>query len=142
MVADPVFDAGDPRIAAASPPPALQRGGGPLQAPPLLAAGSRGPARPGPPERRLSGLGFAANRETVLSGRLAGYRIVHFATHGVLDPATIRTSAPRALPGRRAGPPPDGFLRVRDIYRLSLPADLVVLSACERRSARRSGGRV
>ena len=30
-----------------------------------------------------------------------------------------------------AGRPQDGFLRLHDIYNLDLPADLVVLSACE-----------
>ena len=57
----------------------------------------------------------------MLSGRLAGYRLVHFATHGILDADHPELSGLLLS---------DGFLRAHEIYRLSLPADLVVLSAC------------
>ncbi len=75
-----------------------------------------------PADRRLRALGAAANRRTVLSGDLARYQIVHFATHGVLDPRD---------PGLSGVALSDGLLRVQDIGRLRLPADLVVLSACD-----------
>jgi len=75
-----------------------------------------------PPDRRLGALGAAANRRTVLSGGLARYQIVHFATHGILDPHDPELSGVALS---------DGILRVQDIYRLRLPADLVVLSACD-----------
>jgi CHAT domain-containing protein/Tfp pilus assembly protein PilF len=74
-----------------------------------------------PPDSRLGALGPDASRDTVLSGRLAGYRLVHFATHGILDTANPELSRLR-LSG--------GDLRSHEIYRLRLPADLVVLSAC------------
>ncbi len=74
-----------------------------------------------PASGRLSALGLDASRETVLSGRLGQYRIVHFATHGVLN-----ASHPE-LSGLVLS---QGFVRAHEIYRLSLPADLVVLSAC------------
>jgi len=84
-----------------------------------------------PPSSRLSALGFDASRETVLSGRLSTYRIVHFATHGVLDTAHPELSRiVLTQVDERGRPRGDGSLRAHEIYRLSLPADLVVLSAC------------
>jgi CHAT domain-containing protein len=74
-----------------------------------------------PPDRRLGALGPDANRQTVLSGRLANYRLVHFATHGILDTAHPELSR-LLLSG--------GDLLSHEIYRLRLPADVVVLSAC------------
>jgi CHAT domain-containing protein/Tfp pilus assembly protein PilF len=74
-----------------------------------------------PSDRRLGALGTDANRATVLSGRLGNYRLVHFATHGILDTAHPELSR-LLLSG--------GDLRSHEIYRLHLPADLVVLSAC------------
>ncbi len=83
-----------------------------------------------PPAGRLSALGLDANRDTVLSGRLAGYRIVHFATHGLLDAAHPQLSGIVLSQVDRQGKPREGFVRAHEIYRLSLPVDLVVLSAC------------
>ncbi|HEX3130807.1 MAG TPA: CHAT domain-containing tetratricopeptide repeat protein [Thermoanaerobaculia bacterium] len=74
-----------------------------------------------PPDRRLGALGPDANRQTVLSGRLSNYRLVHFATHGILDTAHPELSR-LVLSG--------GDLLSHEVYRLRLPADLVVLSAC------------
>lgn len=74
-----------------------------------------------PPGRRLGALGADANRNTVFSGKLANYRLIHFATHGILDTAHPELSR-LALSG--------GDLLSHEVYRLRLPADLVVLSAC------------
>ncbi|MFL6292671.1 MAG: CHAT domain-containing protein [Thermoanaerobaculia bacterium] len=126
VVADPVFDANDPRVAVRV---AAVRGSrlGRLpysreEAESLLALA--------PPAERLGALGFDASRETVLSGRLARYRLVHFATHGILDTENPELSGLLLSQLDAQGRPQDGFLRAHEIYRLSLPADLVVLSAC------------
>jgi CHAT domain-containing protein/predicted negative regulator of RcsB-dependent stress response len=76
-------------------------------------------------------LGFAASREAVLSGRLEGYGIVHFATHGQLnaeEPALSRIVLSQI---DRQGGQVEGSLWAHDIYNLKLPANLVVLSGCE-----------
>ena len=128
VLADPVFDAADPRVT---------RGGGPAP----TGAGhfsrlifSRREAEAilalVPPAERLGALGFDASRETATSGALARYRIVHFATHGVLDTEHPALSGMALSMVDAAGRPRDGFLRVHEIERLHLPADLVVLSAC------------
>jgi CHAT domain-containing protein len=65
-----------------------------------------------------------------MSPRLAEYRVVHFATHGVANsehPELSGIVLSLFDEKRRAQ---DGFLRLQDIYNLKLPADLVVLSAC------------
>ncbi|HEY4572784.1 MAG TPA: CHAT domain-containing tetratricopeptide repeat protein [Thermoanaerobaculia bacterium] len=85
-----------------------------------------------PPDQRLAALGFDASRETVLSGKLAGYRIVHLATHGELDTEHPELSKLVFSQVDEHGRPrgEDGFVWAHEIYGLRLPADLVVLSAC------------
>ncbi|HVS00434.1 MAG TPA: CHAT domain-containing tetratricopeptide repeat protein, partial [Thermoanaerobaculia bacterium] len=75
-------------------------------------------------------LGFEASREEALSGGLAGYRYVHFATHGILDTAYPELSGLLLSRVDRQGRPANGFLRAHEIADLRLAADLVVLSAC------------
>ncbi|MFP5286390.1 MAG: CHAT domain-containing protein, partial [Thermoanaerobaculia bacterium] len=84
-----------------------------------------------PPGERLAALGAAANREMVTSGALERFRIVHFATHAVLDPERPELSGIALSMVDEKGRPRESFLRAHEIYRLRLPADLVVLSACE-----------
>jgi len=54
------------------------------------------------------------------------YRIVHFATHGLIAPEQPFASSLLLS----AGDGEDGYLRVDEIFRLDLHADLVVLSGC------------
>jgi CHAT domain-containing protein len=84
-----------------------------------------------PSASNLKVLDFRANRSFATSGELSKYRYVHFATHGYLDSARADFSAIVLSLVDEAGKPQDGFLRVLDIYNLRLPAELVVLSACE-----------
>ena len=74
---------------------------------------------------------FDANRSIATGGELSKYRYVHFATHGYLDTSRANLSAIVLSLFDEKGKPQDGFLRAHDIYNLKLPAELVVLSACE-----------
>ena len=74
---------------------------------------------------------FDASRATATSPELSQYRIVHFATHGLLDSAHPELSGLVFSMVDKKGRPQNGFLELQDIYNLNLPADLVVLSACE-----------
>lgn len=73
----------------------------------------------------------AFTRTAVLAGDLSRYRVVHFAAHAVLtdevpclgEPAII-TAAP---PGSAAQ---ESIIRLSDVLRARLDADLVVMSAC------------
>jgi CHAT domain-containing protein len=79
----------------------------------------------------LKALGFAANRDTALSSSLSDYRIVHFATHGVLDSERPELSCLVLSLFDDEGRARDGFLRLGDIYNLNLPVEMVVLSGCD-----------
>lgn len=76
-------------------------------------------------------LDFDANRENVLNNGLSGFRFVHFATHGIIDAQHPEMSALILSLISRRGKRQDGYLRLGDIYKLKLSADLVVLSSCE-----------
>jgi CHAT domain-containing protein len=76
-------------------------------------------------------LDFDASREAALGARWEDYGIVHFATHGLLDLRHPDLSGVVLSLYDAQGRPRDGYLRMNDIYNLRLPADLVVLSACE-----------
>jgi CHAT domain-containing protein len=84
-----------------------------------------------PRAANMMALDFRANRSTATGGELSKYRYVHFATHGYLDSEQPGLSAIVLSLVDEAGKPQDGFLRAREIYNLKLPAELVVLSACE-----------
>ena len=84
-----------------------------------------------PAGSNLKAIDFRANRALVMSGELSKYRYVHFATHGYLDSSRSDLSAIVLSMIDEEGNPQDGFLRTHDIYNLKLPAELVVLSACE-----------
>jgi CHAT domain-containing protein/tetratricopeptide (TPR) repeat protein len=84
------------------------------------------------PEReRMQALDFEASRTTALRPELGEYRIVHFATHGLLNNVHPELSGIVLSLVDEAGRQQDGFLRLQDIYNLKLPAELVVLSACQ-----------
>jgi CHAT domain-containing protein/predicted negative regulator of RcsB-dependent stress response len=84
------------------------------------------------PEReRKQALDFEASRATALRPELGEYRIVHFATHGMLNNVHPELSGIVLSLVDREGQPQDGFLRLQDIYNLKLSAELVALSACQ-----------
>jgi len=74
---------------------------------------------------------FQASRATALDPALSQYRYLHFATHGLLDSERPGLSALVFSMVDAEGKPQNGFLRANDIYNLKLPAELVVLSACQ-----------
>jgi len=83
------------------------------------------------PGLAMEALDFDASRATVLNGDLVRYRIVHFATHGLLNSTHPELSGLVLSLVDEQGRLEDGFLGLQDIYNLNLSADLVVLSACE-----------
>ena len=148
---DPVFGPDDPRVhhdasrrhpepaSAASHPAAAD----PVTRGALATAGAGGFARLPftrdevraiadlvPSGGALSATDFQASRALAIGGTLADYRIVHFATHGLLNTAHPELSGLVLSLVDEKGRPQDGFLRLQDIYNLHLSADLVVLSAC------------
>ena len=147
VFADPVFESNDPRLNRTAPNEldrsseffavrsALRDAGvtpDGLHVPRLIASGREADeiTALAPRSRSLKAVGFAANRDRVFSGELASYRIVHIATHGIIDNERPELSGIVLSLFDEQGNSQNGFLRLRDIYNLKLPADLVVLSAC------------
>ncbi|HEV2882017.1 MAG TPA: CHAT domain-containing tetratricopeptide repeat protein [Pyrinomonadaceae bacterium] len=144
VLADPVFEVDDPRLAAsASGRQSISdevrqafRDVAPndtgVQIPRLLASRKEAEAimAVSPPGARLKALGFEANRATAMSDELKQYRIVHFATHGILNSTHPELSGIVLSLFDQQRQPQNGFLKLDDIYNLDLAADLVVLSAC------------
>ncbi|MDH7512779.1 MAG: CHAT domain-containing protein [Clostridiales bacterium] len=83
-------------------------------------------------------IGAEAKEEVVKKASLAGYQIVHFACHGLLDEkASSRSALVLTLDDNTEE---DGFLQVREIHNLKLNASLAVLSACQTGRGRLENG--
>src|SRR5262249_27750622 len=77
-------------------------------------------ARLAPAETTLKALDFEASRDTVLKTDLGQYRIVHFATHSLLNNEHPELSGVVLSLVDQSGRPQNGFLRLYDIYNLRL----------------------
>ncbi|HVG31107.1 MAG TPA: CHAT domain-containing tetratricopeptide repeat protein [Pyrinomonadaceae bacterium] len=149
VVADPVFEAGDARAAGKNVKPrdeaarraVLQSALGDvtsLKLPNLRLvrlAGTRSEAEQIAALARDGGgaadvwLDLDASEANVRTRALDGYRVLHFATHGLLDTERPQfTGLALSVAGDGAD---DGFLRVDEVFNLRLGSPLVVLSACE-----------
>jgi CHAT domain-containing protein len=84
-----------------------------------------------PSGNRFEALDFQASRDNALSPELGKYRILHFATHRLLNSGHPELSGLVFSTVDSNGKPQDGMLRLHEIFNLSLNADLVVLSACQ-----------
>jgi CHAT domain-containing protein/Tfp pilus assembly protein PilF len=139
VVADPVYSTGDERLQGHP----VRRGTGsaePFRRLPGSAEEAKAIVAGLPPERVSVATGFAASRQTVTSGALHGFRILHFAAHGLLNAEQPLLSALAFSQLDPSGKPVDGLLPAHDLYDLDLPAELVVLSACETALGREVAG--
>lgn len=77
--------------------------------------------------------------KNVFRSEASKYNIIHLATHGILDDTSPMYS--RLVMARTENDPnDDGLLEAREIMRLDLHADLVVLSACQTARGRFGAG--
>jgi len=144
VVADPVYSANDARVGQRSVVPVAQRAPGGTD---RIQSGAEGSgenflrlrfsrteaeqiANLIPAASTVKALDFDANRDAVLKADLLRFRILHFATHSVIDDERPELSGIVLSLVDRAGRRQDGLLRLYDVYNMRLNADLVVLSAC------------
>ncbi|HEX6046483.1 MAG TPA: CHAT domain-containing tetratricopeptide repeat protein [Pyrinomonadaceae bacterium] len=158
IIADPVFNSNDARAKKGTTPPAGDaevRGLG-IQASISDVAGTTPPASPdaameGLPLARLNGtrveadqisklaktsgaqadvwLDLDANEDNVTTRDVSKYRIIHVATHGLLNAERPQfTGVVLSLVGNKTH---DGFVRTDEVFNLRLGSPLVMLSACE-----------
>ncbi len=150
IVADPVFSANDPRLKGPAQNSAETRGlglglesavndvvgdqpAGGLHLARL--SGTRTEAEEISKIARTGGnqpdtwMDLNASEDNVRSRDITNYRIVHVATHGLLDAERPQfTGVVLSLIGNKTN---DGFLRTDEIFNLKLGSPLVMLSACE-----------
>jgi CHAT domain-containing protein len=156
VFADPVFEADDPRV----PPRSRQA----RASQPAAAAGAQANARPlrsidgaaslsrlmgsGQEARRIASLttgadvrvGFQANVASALEPGVKDHRIVHFATHAIVDDERPELSGIALSLYDEHGVAREGFVRLYDVYNMKLPVDLVVLSGCSSAMGKRVTG--
>jgi CHAT domain-containing protein len=159
ILADPVFSRADERFAETATRDSLTEASTRLRLPGVAAGrryGAAGTSAPADDERMfgafprlfrtrweaeqiaalaprgevVEALDFGASREVALGQAVEGSRIVHFATHAVMDDKHPELSGIVLSMFGPDGRPRDGFLRAHDIFNLRLSADLVTLSAC------------
>jgi len=154
LVADPVFSADDPRAkgsTAGAANKAETRGIGLDSAVEDVAGESAAANGKGLQLARLSGtrteaeqiaqlvkksggqtelwLDLKASEDDVKAGNMQSYRVIHLATHGLLNADRPQfTGVVLSLVGNKAN---DGFLRTDEVFNMNLGAHLVMLSACE-----------
>lgn len=157
IIADPVFNSNDTRAKKGATPPAGDaetRGLG-IQSALADVSGTTPPAPTGAmeglPLARLNGtrteadqisklakasggqadvwLDLDANEDNVTTRDVSKYRIIHVATHGLLNAERPQfTGVVLSLVGNKTH---DGFVRTDEVFNLRLGSPLVMLSACE-----------
>lgn len=149
IIADPVYEAGDPRIHAQ---PLTAPGAGDVAAHAIRESGALRrltstaiearelEAIVGDPEQTLSLLGLQASRDNVIRAPLDRFRILHFATHAFADSRDPALASIALSRFGSDGQPLDGALRQYDIMQLRLRAELVVLSGCDTALGREIAG--
>ena len=142
VIADPVFQPGDPRVktsvAAANSQTTSESkersewesGLEDLQRLPFSRREADAIVSMVGNNQSFKAVDFAANRAAVSNDVLSRYRVVHFATHAMLNNSHPELSGIVLSLVDENGKPQNGFVRMYEIYNLRLSADLVVLSAC------------
>jgi CHAT domain-containing protein/tetratricopeptide (TPR) repeat protein len=153
LIADPIFRADDPRLGGIAVQTSGEARGLGLGLASAVSdvAGSGGQTPVGMQLARLAGTrveaqeiakiasagggqpdvwtDLTASEDNVRGRDVSNYRVVHIATHGLLDAERPQfTGVVLSLVGNKTG---DGFLRTDEIFNLKMGNSLVMLSACE-----------
>ncbi|MGB7377956.1 MAG: CHAT domain-containing protein, partial [Rivularia sp. (in: cyanobacteria)] len=79
----------------------------------------------------LQAFSFDANYKWATSKDLNQYQILHFATHGFVNPDQPELSGIVLSLVNKDGQQIPGYLRLADLFEQDYPAELIVLSACQ-----------
>jgi CHAT domain-containing protein/tetratricopeptide (TPR) repeat protein len=140
LVADPVYQADDPRLAtvksvvAATQPPAHRvpdPSHGDYRRLRFTAEEAAGISAQFPPTDVDELIGVNATRGRLLALDWSQYRFIHIATHGIVDAQVPELSALILGSYDAHGEVPDRAVRVADVSLQTLAAEVAVLSACE-----------
>ena len=150
LFADPVFDRLDSRVANTKTgsshlagsdfPESLQRG---VSFPRLMYSRKEMQmiSRFAPQDKSRIFVDFAANADAASGEELQDVKIIHFATHSLTDRRHPELSRIAFSLVSRAGKPQNpGYLMLKDIYRMKLSSDLVVLSSCRGATGKQQAG--
>jgi CHAT domain-containing protein len=136
MVADPVYEAGDPRLAG------LSSSAEPAPPPPASSASVYRRLRFSAQEAKAISaqflrnevdqlIGLDATRERLLAMDWSKYRFIHVAAHGIVDAKIPQLSALILGAYDAGGHKVDGAVRVADLSVRTITADVAVFSACD-----------
>jgi CHAT domain-containing protein/tetratricopeptide (TPR) repeat protein len=136
LVADPVYQPDDPRLATVSNAlAAVQTSAHPTHPDyrrlPFTAEEAAGIAAQFPPGDVDELIGVDATRERLLARDWSQYRFIHIAAHGFADAQVPELSALMLGSYDVQGAVTDPSVRVADVSLKTLTAEVVVLSACE-----------
>jgi CHAT domain-containing protein len=144
ILADPVFEKDDPRVhlntmsarnsngELSKTPPDLNHGNAEIQLPRLFSTRDEAKmiVRAAPYGSSKVVTSFRATKAAVKTDDFNRHKILHFATHGLINDAQPEQSAIVLSLVDEEGNAQNGFLRLSDVYKLKLDANLIVLSAC------------
>ena len=133
VIADPIFDVDDSRVVDRMVTTSAPGDENPLPLPRLELSREEAVKILSfvSEQERFSAFDFDANKQLVLDGGLAEYRFIHLATHAFFDQENPEFMGVALSQVDAAGRLRDGLLRPHEIYRLSLPVEMVTLSACQ-----------
>jgi len=134
ILADPVFSATDSRMnnLNRTPLPQNSKFAASLSRLPATRVEAESIMAIIPSGTGMMATGFDADRTVVLSSDLGQYKVIHFATHGIVDIENPEMSGIMLSLVNREGESRQGLVQLHDIYNMNLAnTQLVVLSACQ-----------
>jgi CHAT domain-containing protein len=146
VLADPVFDSGDPRAVRTLSRASLRSVSTVTAGVPALSrlAYTRREAEAVgslvPPRQVVRYIGFDAAKHTLSVPELKDVRILHLATHATIDDERPLLSAIEFSHLDREGRAIDGTLRLFEVFGLDLPVELAIVGACRTGLGRQLGG--
>jgi CHAT domain-containing protein/Flp pilus assembly protein TadD len=143
ILADPIFRKDDPRLTGKTIQTnnnldlgeqiARSRTGRDLNLTrlPFTATEAKGILALVPNQESMSAFGFDASYDWITDPKISQYRYIHLATHGFFDNDKPALSSIILSSFDAEGRDRKAYLRFPDLFNLTLPTELVVLSACE-----------